>query len=55
MELAVIKGEEGFTLQEAIQWCEAENVYSVRRICNEYLECEGQRYKRYYLKNIERS
>ena len=52
-ELAVIKGEEGFTLIEAMEWCNAVNIYTVRRICNKYFESKGQRYKKYTLKENE--
>lgn len=52
-ELAVIKGEEGFTLAEAMEWCDAENIYTIRRVCNKYFESKGQRYKKYTLKENE--
>ncbi|OAO33443.1 hypothetical protein AXY37_00130 [Mammaliicoccus lentus] len=52
-ELAIIKGEEGFTLTEAMEWCNAVNIYTVRRICNKYFESKGQRYKKYTVKENE--
>ena len=52
-ELAIIKGEEGFTLTEAMEWCNAVNIYTVRRICNKYFESKGQRYKKYTIRENE--
>nr|WP_263313507.1 nuclease-related domain-containing protein [Mammaliicoccus sp. Marseille-Q6498] len=54
IELGLIKGTEGFTLAEAVEWCEAENVYTVRSICNEKFCSIGQRYKTYMLKEFRK-
>ncbi len=54
MELAIIKGKEGFTIPEAVEWCEANNVQTVKRICNQHFKSKGQRYKTYYLEEFSR-
>ncbi|WP_323702579.1 nuclease-related domain-containing protein [Mammaliicoccus sp. Dog046] len=49
LELAIINGESGFTIDEAVDWCEAKNIFTVKKICNQNLSSTGERYKKYYL------
>ena len=42
MELAIIKEKEGFTIPGAVEWCEANNVQTVKRICNQHFKSKGQ-------------
>lgn len=49
LELAILNGESGFTIDEAVDWCEAKNIYTVKKICNQNLISTGERYKKYYL------
>lgn len=54
MELPIIKEKEGFTIPGAVEWCEANNVQTVKRICNQHFKSKGQKYKTYYLEEFSR-
>lgn len=49
LELARIKRGEGFTIDEAREWCESQNNFTIRKLCNINFSSKGIRFKKYFL------
>ena len=47
LKLSFPKGEP-FTLSEAQKWCEVENKYTIRRVCEKYFRSTNKNPKKYY-------